>query len=137
MAAWLGLIAARSYGANPLRPHFFSTRSPYLVKVGIPEFLTGVGKGVETHIAKLDAEIGDFQKLLVTRTLRLKKLGIPCKHHKLFCIIIRFLGTVDASVVRFLLRSLKTVFFFLENLRTRERTYFFPVLEYFSSFHIG
>ncbi|XP_078444153.1 uncharacterized protein LOC144713453 isoform X2 [Wolffia australiana] len=83
MAAWLGLIAARSYGANPLRPHFFSTRSPYLVKVGIPEFLTGVGKGVETHIAKLDAEIGDFQKLLVTRTLRLKKLGIPCKHRKL------------------------------------------------------
>lgn len=50
------------------------------VKVGIPEFLIGVGKGVEAHVAKLDAEIGDLQKLLVTRTLRLKKLGIPCKH---------------------------------------------------------
>ena len=50
------------------------------VKVGIPEFLSGVGNGVETHVAKLESEIGDFQKLLVTRTLKLKKLGIPCKH---------------------------------------------------------
>lgn len=50
------------------------------VKVGIPEFLNGVGKGVETHVEKLETEIGDFQKLLVTRTLRLKKLGVPCKH---------------------------------------------------------
>lgn len=50
------------------------------VKVGIPEFLNGVGKGVETHVVKLESEIGDFQKLLVTRTLKLKKLGIPCKH---------------------------------------------------------
>ncbi|KAK1317735.1 hypothetical protein QJS10_CPA05g00173 [Acorus calamus] len=49
-------------------------------KVGIQEFLNGVGKGVETHIPKIEAEIGDFEKLLVTRTLRLKKLGIPCKH---------------------------------------------------------
>ena len=58
------------------------------VKVGIPEFLNGIGKGVETHVAKLETEIGDFQKLLVTRTLRLKKLGIPCKHVSisLFCI---------------------------------------------------
>lgn len=50
------------------------------VKVGIPEFLNGIGKGVETHSAKLESEIGDFQRLLVTRTLKLKKLGIPCKH---------------------------------------------------------
>ncbi|XP_008781162.2 uncharacterized protein LOC103701012 [Phoenix dactylifera] len=55
----------------------------YEVKVGIPEFLKGVGNGVEAHVAKLEAEIGDFQKLLVTRTLRLKNLGIPCKHRKL------------------------------------------------------
>ena len=48
-------------------------------KVGIPEFLNGIGKGVEAHVAKLESEIGDFQKLLVTRTLRLKKLGIPVK----------------------------------------------------------
>ncbi|KAJ6825860.1 uncharacterized protein M6B38_376890 [Iris pallida] len=61
----------------------YSNRSQYLVKVGIPEFLNGVGKGVEAHVPKLEAEIGDFQKLLVTRTLRLKKLGIPCKHRKL------------------------------------------------------
>ncbi|KAH7574606.1 hypothetical protein JRO89_XS03G0319900 [Xanthoceras sorbifolium] len=53
------------------------------VKVGIPEFLNGIGKGVETHVPKLETEIGDFQKLLVTRTLKLKKLGIPCKHRKL------------------------------------------------------
>lgn len=50
------------------------------MKVGIPEFLKGIGKGVETHVPKLESEIVDFQKLLVTRTLKLKKLGIPCKH---------------------------------------------------------
>jgi hypothetical protein len=49
------------------------------VKVGIPEFLNGIGKGVEAHVAKLESEIGDFHKLLVTRTLKLKKLGIPCQ----------------------------------------------------------
>ena len=48
-------------------------------KVGIPEFLNGIGKGVEAHVAKIESEIGDIQKLLVTRTLRLKKLGIPVK----------------------------------------------------------
>ena len=50
------------------------------VKVGIPEFLNGVGKGVETHVEKLESEIGDIQRLLVTRSLKLKKLGIPCNH---------------------------------------------------------
>ncbi|KAL4324803.1 hypothetical protein GQ457_11G010820 [Hibiscus cannabinus] len=62
---------------------FFSKSSLFVAKVGIPEFLKGVGNGVETHVAKLESEIGDFQKLLVTRTLKLKKLGIPCKHRKL------------------------------------------------------
>ncbi|KAB2634417.1 hypothetical protein D8674_038280 [Pyrus ussuriensis x Pyrus communis] len=52
----------------------------HAVKVGILEFLNGIGNGVESYVAKLDSEIGDFQKLLVTRTLRLKKLGVPCKH---------------------------------------------------------
>ncbi|KAI5658507.1 hypothetical protein M9H77_27300 [Catharanthus roseus] len=61
----------------------FSPKSnPYIVKVGIPEFLTGLGKGVEKHVEKLESELGDFQKLLVTRTLKLKKLGIPCKEYK-------------------------------------------------------
>nr|KJB26297.1 hypothetical protein B456_004G236000 [Gossypium raimondii] len=50
---------------------FFSKSSPF------------IGHGVETHVAKLESEIGDFQKLLVTRTLKLKKIGIPCKHRKL------------------------------------------------------
>ncbi|KAI4308275.1 hypothetical protein L6164_031365 [Bauhinia variegata] len=62
---------------------FFSKSTPYIVKVGILEFLNGIGKGVESHVAKLESEIGDFQNLLVTRTLKLKKLGIPCKHRKL------------------------------------------------------
>jgi IGR protein motif len=53
------------------------------VKVGIPEFLRGIGRGVEAHVAKLEAEIGDLAKLLETRTLRLKKLAIPCNHRKL------------------------------------------------------
>ncbi|KAI5672894.1 hypothetical protein M9H77_13258 [Catharanthus roseus] len=62
----------------------FSTKSnPYIVKVGIPEFLTGVGKGVEKHVEKLESELGDIQKLLVIRTLKLKKFGIPCKDRKL------------------------------------------------------
>ncbi|GLT38533.1 hypothetical protein SLA2020_127770 [Shorea laevis] len=61
----------------------FSNLTPFVVKVGIPEFLNGVGGGVEAHVAKLESEIGDFQKLLVTRTLKLKKLGVPCKHRKL------------------------------------------------------
>ncbi|XP_072954434.1 uncharacterized protein [Typha angustifolia] len=73
--------------ASPLLHRLFAARSyhqpPYEVKVGIPEFLNGVGKGVEAHVAKLETEIGDFEKLLVTRTLRLKKLGVPCKHRKL------------------------------------------------------
>ncbi|MCL7025524.1 hypothetical protein MKW94_011366, partial [Papaver nudicaule] len=50
--------------------------------VGIPEFLNGIGKGVETHVAKIETEIGDFHKLLVTRTLKLEKLGFPVKHRK-------------------------------------------------------
>ncbi|CAG7895772.1 unnamed protein product, partial [Brassica rapa] len=53
----------------------------YAVKV--PEFLSGIGRGVETHIPKLETAIGDLLKLLVARTLRLKKFGIPCKHRKL------------------------------------------------------
>ncbi|KAK9124347.1 hypothetical protein Sjap_013949 [Stephania japonica] len=62
---------------------FSSKSDQYIPKVGIPEFLNGVGKGVEAHVQKLETEIGDFQKLLVTRTLKLKKLGLPCKHRKL------------------------------------------------------
>lgn len=53
-------------------------------KVGVVEFLNGVGKGVEAHAAKLEEAVGgDLQRLLETRTLRLKKLGIPCKHVRL------------------------------------------------------
>ncbi|GLT88429.1 hypothetical protein SLE2022_064570 [Rubroshorea leprosula] len=61
----------------------FSNSTAFVVKVGIPEFLNGVGGGVEAHVTKLESEIGDFQKLLVTRTLKLRKLGVPCKHRKL------------------------------------------------------
>ncbi|XVE89546.1 hypothetical protein DITRI_Ditri20bG0004800 [Diplodiscus trichospermus] len=74
-----GIPVSNPYGFS----RFFSNSSSFIVKVGIPEFLNGVGNGVETHVAKLESEIGDFQKLLVTRTLKLKKLGIPCKHRKL------------------------------------------------------
>ncbi|XP_024030250.1 uncharacterized protein LOC21392586 [Morus notabilis] len=69
--------------STPGFSRFFSKSISYEVKVGIPEFLKGIGKGVETHVPKLESEIVDFQKLLVTRTLKLKKLGIPCKHRKL------------------------------------------------------
>ncbi|XP_073154010.1 uncharacterized protein [Henckelia pumila] len=70
--------------SNPLNCLFgianFSSKSiPYMVKVGIPEFLNGVGKGVEKHVEKLESELGDLNKLLVTRTIKLKRLGIPCQ----------------------------------------------------------
>ncbi|KAK6915688.1 IGR protein motif [Dillenia turbinata] len=88
--AWKQMISLNRMGLStwpelvPGAVRFFSkSASPYIVKVGIPEFLTGVGKGVETHTEKLEKDIGDFQKLLMTRTLKLKKLGIPCKHRKL------------------------------------------------------
>lgn len=31
------------------------------LKVGIPELLSGVGKGVERHMEKLDSELGDLR----------------------------------------------------------------------------
>uniref|UniRef100_A0A0D3HB73 Small ribosomal subunit protein mS41 SAM domain-containing protein n=1 Tax=Oryza barthii TaxID=65489 RepID=A0A0D3HB73_9ORYZ len=64
--------------ARSFHPH------PYQAKVGVVEFLNGVGKGVETHAAKVEEAVGgDLQSLLHARTLRLKKLGIPCKQRKL------------------------------------------------------
>ncbi|XP_045804554.1 uncharacterized protein LOC123897810 [Trifolium pratense] len=79
----VNLISTLRHSSSYCSSRSFSKSTPYVVKVGIPEFLNGIGKGVESHVAKLDSEIGDFQKLLVTRTLKLKKLGIPCKHRKL------------------------------------------------------
>ncbi|VAH74705.1 unnamed protein product [Triticum turgidum subsp. durum] len=65
-------------GGAPARSFY---AQPYQAKVGVVEFLNGVGKGVETHAAKLEEAVGgDLQRLLETRTLRLKKLGVPCKH---------------------------------------------------------
>ncbi|CAH2044500.1 unnamed protein product [Thlaspi arvense] len=88
--AWMQVLQnARSVlrtappSSNLTLSRFYSKPAPYAVKVGIPEFLSGIGGGAETHIAKLETEIGDLSKLLVTRTLRLKKFGIPCKHRKL------------------------------------------------------
>ncbi|KAI7730094.1 hypothetical protein M8C21_033300 [Ambrosia artemisiifolia] len=56
-----------------------------VVKVGIPEFLNGIGNGVETYAEKLEAEFGDLQNLLVARSMKLKKLNVGadpkvCKH---------------------------------------------------------
>ncbi|GJN36117.1 hypothetical protein PR202_gb24955 [Eleusine coracana subsp. coracana] len=86
---WLSrahLRRAASFKPAPeLRPDA-STRSPIkdscrAAKVGVVEFLNGVGKGVETHAVKIEEAVGgDLQRLLETRTLRLKKLGVPCKH---------------------------------------------------------
>ncbi|PIN10006.1 hypothetical protein CDL12_17412 [Handroanthus impetiginosus] len=83
--AWSRTLSPVSAHSNPVPgvAKFSSKPSPYIVKVGIPEFLSGVGKGLENHVEKLESEIGDLQKLLVTRTLKLKRLGIPCKDRKL------------------------------------------------------
>ncbi|KAJ9180348.1 hypothetical protein P3X46_008606 [Hevea brasiliensis] len=77
------IVSLPQTNSTPGFSRFFSKSPAYIVKVGIPEFLNGIGKGVEAHTAKLESEIGDFQKLLVTRTLKLKKMGIPCQHRKL------------------------------------------------------
>ncbi|RYR70650.1 hypothetical protein Ahy_A02g004982 isoform B [Arachis hypogaea] len=130
MATWLQrIIRTRASSFPPttpkLLPHhsssssssrFFSKSTQYIVKVGIPEFLTGIGNGVESHVAKLESELGDFQKLLVTRTLKLKKLGIPCKHLKIKAVFVSFIfegnGTEEGRgvlkvVVRCLVNGLK------------------------------
>ncbi|KAI3448470.1 hypothetical protein Pfo_005135 [Paulownia fortunei] len=83
--AWsrrLSSVSAHSSSVSGIAK-FSSKSSSYIVKVGIPEFLNGVGKGLENHVEKLESEIGDLQKLLVTRTIKLKRLGIPCKDRKL------------------------------------------------------
>uniref|UniRef100_A0A0D6QXN6 Small ribosomal subunit protein mS41 SAM domain-containing protein n=1 Tax=Araucaria cunninghamii TaxID=56994 RepID=A0A0D6QXN6_ARACU len=64
-----------------------SKRTQYLEEVNIADFLKALGNGVEVHTEKLANEVGDLQQLLITRTLKLKKMGIPCKHRKL---ILRF-----------------------------------------------
>ncbi|KAJ0450365.1 putative IGR protein [Helianthus annuus] len=55
------------------------------LKVGIPEFLNGIGNGVETYAEKLESEFGDLQNLLVARSMKLKKINVGgdpkvCKH---------------------------------------------------------
>ncbi|KAJ1692047.1 hypothetical protein LUZ63_008745 [Rhynchospora breviuscula] len=76
------LLLLRSYHGGTQKQYQYQNQ--YEVKVGIAEFLRGIGGGVEGHVAKVEAEVGgDLHKLLQTRTLRLKKLAIPCKHRKL------------------------------------------------------
>ncbi|KAG2242188.1 hypothetical protein Bca52824_055301 [Brassica carinata] len=43
-----------------------------MILMKVPEFLSGIGRGVETHIPKLETAIGDLLKLLVARTLNIK-----------------------------------------------------------------
>ncbi|KAG2671052.1 hypothetical protein I3760_14G114600 [Carya illinoinensis] len=65
MMAWRQIIfKARAISISQL-PHpiprfsrFFSKASLCAEKVGIPEFLNGIGKRVESHMAKLESEIG-------------------------------------------------------------------------------
>ncbi|EES15684.1 hypothetical protein BDA96_08G042300 [Sorghum bicolor] len=81
MALACATHARRFLVAGPERS-FHAQR--YQAKVGVVEFLNGVGKGVEAHASKLEEAVGgDLHRLLEARTLRLKKLGIPCKHRKL------------------------------------------------------
>ncbi|GER44004.1 hypothetical protein STAS_20879 [Striga asiatica] len=82
---WSGRLSSASAHSIsvPGVAKYSSKSSHYIVKVGIPEFLNGIGKGLENHVEKLESEIGDLHKLLVTRTIKLKRLGIPCKDRKL------------------------------------------------------
>ncbi|KAI3518929.1 hypothetical protein L1887_07829 [Cichorium endivia] len=82
------LLSLISSNSNTSIARFSSKASPYPVKVGIPEFLNGIGNGVETYAEKLESEFGDLQNLLVARSMKLKKLNVGgdpkvCKHRKL------------------------------------------------------
>ncbi|KAI3775845.1 hypothetical protein L1987_45601 [Smallanthus sonchifolius] len=48
---------------------YSSKSNPYHVKVGIPEFLNGIGNGVETYAEKLESEFRDLQNLLVAHSI--------------------------------------------------------------------
>ncbi|XP_071735443.1 uncharacterized protein [Rutidosis leptorrhynchoides] len=77
------LIPSKFFVAN-----YSSKSNLYHVKVGIPEFLNGIGNGVEQYADKLESEFGDLQNLLVARSMKLKKINIGgdpkvCKHRKL------------------------------------------------------
>ncbi|PWA65769.1 hypothetical protein CTI12_AA328590 [Artemisia annua] len=68
--------------------NYSSKSNLYHVKVGIPEFLNGIGNGVEMYAEKLETEFGDLQNLLVARSMKLKKINVGgdpkvCKHRKL------------------------------------------------------
>ncbi|XP_066308966.1 uncharacterized protein [Miscanthus floridulus] len=53
---------------------------PYQARVGVVEFLNGVGKRVEKHAAKPEDAVGsDMQRLIEAGKLRRKNLRIPCK----------------------------------------------------------
>ncbi|XP_024988312.1 uncharacterized protein LOC112523098 [Cynara cardunculus var. scolymus] len=74
--------------SNVFFARYSSKSNLYPLKVGIPEFLNGIGNGVETYAEKLESEFGDLQNLLVARGLKLKKLNVGgdpkvCKHRKL------------------------------------------------------
>ncbi|KAK4406767.1 hypothetical protein Sango_0683200 [Sesamum angolense] len=79
--SWSRRLSSVPAHSNPVSgiAKFSSKSGHYVVKVGIPEFLIGVGKGLEKHVEKLESEIGGLEKLLVTRTIKLKRLGIPCQ----------------------------------------------------------
>ncbi|KAL4578031.1 hypothetical protein LXL04_014146 [Taraxacum kok-saghyz] len=82
------LLSLLSSNSNSSIARFSSKANLYPVKVGIPEFLNGIGNGVETYAEKLESEFGDLQNLLVARSMKLKKINIGgdpkvCKHRKL------------------------------------------------------
>ena len=53
---------------------------PGAARVGVVEFLNGVGKRVEKHAAKPEDAVGsDMQRLIEAGKLRRKNLRIPCK----------------------------------------------------------
>ncbi|KAI7755568.1 hypothetical protein M8C21_014109 [Ambrosia artemisiifolia] len=82
------LLSLLPSNSNAFVATYSSKSTPYHVKVGIPEFLNGIGNGVEMYAEKLEAEFGDLQNLLVARSMKLKKINVGgdpkvCKHRKL------------------------------------------------------
>ncbi|GJY09392.1 ALP1-like protein, partial [Tanacetum coccineum] len=76
-------IAAAEYRAQ--QEDMRRRRNLFKMKVGIPEFLNGIGNGVEMYAEKLETEFEDLHNLLVAGFMKLKKINIGddtkvCKH---------------------------------------------------------
>ncbi|KAF3539692.1 hypothetical protein F2Q69_00024934 [Brassica cretica] len=68
----VGTVKSHVQDVHQSQTHRFEGAFPTHLIMKVPEFLSGIGREVETHIPKLETAIGDLLKLLVARTLNIK-----------------------------------------------------------------